>query len=227
MKILLAEDDPTLHKNIVQALQTEGFAVTGVYDGALAERILRKSSFDCVILDINLPGKNGFEVCRVFRQYNSRTAVLMLTAFNELEDKVQGFQAGADDYLTKPFFMHELLLRVKALLKRVAAVAHDIADNPIVVDDIVLHPGRKTVSRQNQPIELTPREYQLLMRLMQCPGEIVSKDELIREIWGQSIDVNTNIVEVYINTLRKKLDKPFGKQTIKTKVGYGYYLDVS
>jgi len=224
MRILIIEDESTLNKNISEALQAEGFQVESVYDGSMAQRFLKKESFDCVIMDINLPGKNGYELCLEFRKYNTQTPVLMLTAFDELEDKIKGFDSGTDDYLTKPFFMKELILRVNSLLKR---SQHRSTDTPktIKAGDIIIHLAQKKVTRQNQDIALTPREYQILVRLCRNQGEIVSKNELIQEIWGTSIDVNTNTVEVYVNFLRNKVDKPFQKNSIKTKIGYGYYFD--
>lgn len=224
MNILLIEDDQTLNKNISDTLKAEGINTTSVYDGLLAERMLKRENYDCVIMDINLPGKNGFDLCKDFRQYNTNTPVIMLTAFSELDDKVHGFNCGADDYLTKPFYMRELLLRVQALIKR-----RNVSSNSgeiITVDDIIIDPKSKKVTRQNQELSLTPREYQILLKLSERKGEIVSKNDLISEIWGTTFNVNTNTIEVYINFLRNKIDKPFDKNSIKTKVGYGYYLDV-
>jgi two-component system, OmpR family, response regulator len=153
--------------------------------------------------------------------------VIMLTAFGELEDKVQGFDCGADDYLTKPFYMRELILRVNSLIKRHKQSHSTHVENPLLIaDDITLDDVHKKVMRNGEEINLTPREYQILRRLMERNGEIVSKADLIKEIWGSSFDANTNIIEVYINFLRNKLDKPYSKNTIKTKVGYGYYLDL-
>lgn len=227
MNILIIEDDQTLSQNISQALKAENLTTEVVYDGLLAERMLKKTTFDCIVMDVNLPGKNGFDLCSHFRQYNTITPVIMLTAFGELEDKVQGFDCGADDYLTKPFYMRELLLRINSLLKRNKTNASSTENNQtFFADDIILNDAHKKVSRTGQEILLTPREYQILFRLMERNGEIVSKAELIKEIWGNSFDANTNTIEVYINFLRNKLDKPFNKNTIKTKVGYGYFLDV-
>ncbi|HSI70326.1 MAG TPA: response regulator transcription factor [Gillisia sp.] len=227
MKVLIIEDDPTLSKNISEALTAESIHTECVYDGLLAEKILKKSDFDCIVMDINLPGKNGFEVCKDFRIYNSTTPVIILTAFGELEDKVQGFDCGADDYLTKPFYMRELILRVHSLIKRHKQSNATTAESAILVaDDITLDDNKKKVLRQGKIIRLTPREYQILFKLMEKNGEIVSKTELIKEIWGSSFDANTNTIEVYVNFLRNKLDKPFSKNTIKTKVGFGYYLDI-
>jgi DNA-binding response OmpR family regulator len=214
-----------LNKNISEALKAESYDVTTLFDGSLAERTTKREQFDCIILDINLPGKNGFELCKDFRNRNIATPVIMLTAFSELEDKVQGFDCGADDYLTKPFFMRELLLRVNALIKRKGQNTNS-NESVFTFDDITLNDATKTVFRQGNEISLTPREYQILFKLIQQPGEIVSKADLVKEIWGTSFDANTNTIEVYINFLRNKLDKPFNKSSIKTKVGFGYYLDV-
>lgn len=227
MKVLIIEDDLTLNNNITEALKAEGFQVFSLFDGSLFDRKVKKEKFDCIILDVNLPGKNGFEVCKDFRQFDTNTPVIMLTAFGELEDKIQGFDCGADDYLTKPFYMRELLLRVNSLIKRNKNSTVDSNNKAtMIVDDISLIDTTKKVFRQNVEIALTPREYQILYKLMERPGEVVSKAEFIKEIWGSSFDANTNTIEVYVNFLRNKLDKAFHKNTIKTKVGFGYYLDV-
>jgi len=224
-KILVIEDDPTISQNVKTALEAEGFEVLTVFDGLLAERLLKKNELNCVVLDIDLPGKNGYDVCRDFRKTNTTTPVIMLTAFDDLDDKVQGFDCGADDYLTKPFYMKELILRIQVLLKRNHAGKTENGNESVVAGDIVIHPAQKKVMRQNQEIILTPREYQILLRLVQAKGELVLKKSLIEEIWGSSFDANTNTIEVYINFLRKKIDKPFGKDSIKTKIGFGYFFD--
>jgi two-component system, OmpR family, response regulator len=227
MKVLIIEDDPTLSKNISEALSAERLNTECVYEGLLADRMLKKNDFDCIVMDINLPGKNGFDLCKDFRKYNTTTPIIMLTAFGELEDKVQGFDCGADDYLTKPFYMRELILRVNSLIKRHKQSNSTSTESTILIaDDITLNDAQKKVFRQEKEISLTPREYQIIRSLMERKGEIVSKAELIKEIWGSSFDANTNTIEVYVNFLRNKLDKPFDKNTIKTKVGYGYYLDI-
>ena len=226
MKILIVEDDHTLSRNISEALRADGFFPEIVYDGLLAERMLKKNNYDCIIMDVNLPGRNGFDLCKLFREYNNSTPVIMLTAFAELEDKVQGFDCGADDYLTKPFFMRELIMRIKSLIKR-SQNASTTANTQLISGNITLNTAQKKVSRQGTEIKLTPREYQILLKLMENSGEIVSKADLIESIWGNSFAANTNTIEVYMNFLRNKLDKPFGKNTIKTKIGFGYYLDVN
>jgi len=226
--ILLIEDDAILSRNINDALLEEQLQVEVAYDGIIAEKLLKKKAFDCVILDINLPGKNGYEVCKSFRSYNTQTPVIMLTAFDELEDKVQGYDCGADDYLTKPFYMRELLLRIQSLLKRSeTANGKSQAENPVLhADDLQVNLATKKVNRQGKEIALTPREFQILVKLVSSKGELVSKQELVKEIWGNIVDANTNTIEVYINFLRGKVDKPFGKNNIKTKIGYGYYFEV-
>lgn len=226
MKILLVEDDTTLNQNIKEYLSGENCEVITAFDGQIAERLLKKDDYDCVILDINIPHKNGYELCKEYRTYNSTTPVLMLTAFDELEDKVNGFDVGADDYLTKPFYMKELLIRIRSLIKRNHKTSSTHDTELLRVEDIVVNQKTKTVKRNNIEIVLTPREYQILLKLIRAKGQLVDKQELVREIWGGSFDANTNTIEVYINFLRKKIDKPFDKQLIKTKIGYGYYLNL-
>ncbi len=223
MTVLVVEDDTVLSQNIKASLTAEGFTVEQAYDGFIAEKLLRKNQYDCVVLDVNIPNKNGFELCKSFRTYNTTTPVLFLTAFDDLDDKVQGYESGADDYLTKPFFQKELLMRIQALARRHTAAQpqHDT----LTWHDVVIRQKNKTVHRANHEVKLTPREYQILLTLVLAKGEVVSKKELIKEIWGSTFDANTNNIEVFINFLRNKVDKPFDKQLIKTKVGYGYYLD--
>jgi len=227
MKILVVEDESTLNKNISEALSAENFLVESAFDGYLAERFLMKNDFDCVIMDINLPQKNGYVLCKEFREFNTHTPVLMLTAFDELDDKIKGFDSGADDYLTKPFYMKELIMRINSLIKRSQNQMYNKVQNLIKVTDITINTAQKKVKRQNIEVKLTPREYQILVKLCENPGEIVSKKDLIHEIWGTSLNVNTNTIEVYINFLRNKIDKPFGKNSIQTKIGYGYFFETN
>lgn len=225
-KILIVEDDPELNRNLKDALTAENMQVETVYDGLLAERILEKQHFDCILLDVNLPGKNGFDLAQDFRMHNTSTPILMISAFSELEDKVQGYEMGADDYITKPFYMRELILKINSLIKRSQNVSVENTQNTIIIaGNLQLNTRLKEVSRQGIDIILTPREYQILEKLLESKGEIVSKQTLVQQIWGKSFDANTNTIEVYINFLRKKIDRPFGKESIKTKIGYGYYFE--
>ncbi|RFC55301.1 response regulator transcription factor [Brumimicrobium aurantiacum] len=227
MNILIIEDDPDLNNNIKEALMEENYSVETAYDGQIGLKILKKHNFDCIVLDINLPFINGLEVCKLFREFNKTTPVIMLTAFGELEDKIEGYAKGADDYLTKPFFMKELTLRINSLIKRGGNSNQPIKNETLIADDIVLHKKSMTVMRNNKEVILTQREYQIILLLIEKKGEVVSKKEMLEKIWNTHYDINTNTVEVYINFLRNKLDKPFDKKTIKTKVGYGYYLEIN
>jgi len=220
--LLIVEDDPVLNANIQEALKSAGFHVDAIVNGKKADEVLARETFDCVVLDIQLPGMGGYDICRRMRERSDETPVLLLTAYGELEDKVSGFDAGADDYLTKPFYMRELILRIQALIKR-----GTVQQTPETweVNDLAIDEAKKMVSRQGVEINLTPREYQILLILLKNKGDIVSKQDLIKAIWGRSFDANTNTIEVYINFLRKKVDRPFQKDSIKTKVGYGYYFD--
>lgn len=226
MRILLIEDDPTLAQNIRAELAAQGMAVDTAYDGQVAEKFLRQSAYDCIVLDINLPHKNGYQLAREFRQRDADTPILMLTAFTALEDKLEGFEAGADDYLGKPFYNKELLARIKALLKRKARPGNGGAPSRgFRVRNLELIEDTKQVLLDGEPLDLTPREYQILLLLLKGRGNVVSKQEFIREIWGRHFEANTNTIEVYINLLRNKIDKDRADRLIKTRVGFGYYID--
>ncbi len=218
-KILIIEDDPTISQNIKTALEGEGFEVATVFDGLLAERLLRKNDLSCVVLDIDLPGKNGYDVCKDFRKFNTTTPVIMLTAFDDLEDKVQGFDGGADDYLTKPFYMKELILRINALLKRNQLPLHDGQPEKIVVGDIVIYPAQMKVMRQEKEVTLTHREYQVLLKLVQAKGELVPKKALVEEIWGSSFDAGIQTPSKCTSTFyARKSTSPSGKILLKPKL---------
>ncbi|MBX2913854.1 MAG: response regulator transcription factor [Cyclobacteriaceae bacterium] len=221
--ILIAEDDPNIASDLKLQFQREGFEAEIVFDGSLAEKIILRKSFDCIILDINMPGKNGLEICKGIRQQKVTTPVLMLTAFGEVEDKVLGFDSGADDYLTKPFFFKELLARVKALLKR--RTTQPETPHVIQVDTLVIDLTAKTVTRNETPVKLTAREFEILTTLAAAKGSVVSKKDLIRKIWGTVVEVNTNTIEVFINSLRNKIDKHQPIKLIHTRPGFGYFLN--
>ena len=221
-KILLVEDDVQLHTNIKEALIADGFEVEGAFDGLIADRMLKTNAYDCLLIDLNLPGKNGYEVCANFRKTDGHTPILILTAFDSLDDKVKGFEHGADDYLTKPFYIRELILRIHALLKR--SVIQETPEEEYNLHGIHINHTRKRVTRNGQDIDLTRREYQVLLMLLKRSGDFVSKKELVEAIWGSATGMHTNTIEVYINFLRNKLDKPFQTENIKTKIGYGYYI---
>lgn len=223
-RILLVEDDPELNRNISEALKSEKMFVESVYDGRVAEKLLARNNYDCIILDVNLPGTSGITLCKQFRTYNTETPVIFLTAFDQLEDKVEGFDAGADDYITKPFFIRELALRINNLIKRSKTNKFE-TEEKIISGNLVIDQKMKSVTKFGKTIELTPREFEILLLLVSNKGELISKQKLIEHIWGKSIDMNTNTIEVYINFLRKKIDKPFNENSIKTKIGFGYYFE--
>jgi DNA-binding response OmpR family regulator len=222
--LLLIEDDRIISQNLTEFLSQEGFRIQHAFSGKEALVLLDSSPFDLLILDVNLPDFDGYHICQEFRKRNTQTPILMLTAYDELEDKMKGFEMGADDYLTKPFFMVEVLARIKSLLKR----SHKLPEQAEViwVEDLSIDMATNAVFRSKQEISLTPREFNLLVMLVKAKGKIVTKKALNKEIWGGSLDEHNNTIEVYINFLRKKIDKPFSKQLIKTKIGFGYFLDV-
>lgn len=220
--ILLVEDDLQLAADIKQQLQSEGYDVEHIYDGLLAERRIVRETPDFVILDINIPGKNGYDVCKSIRNQGFQVPVLMLTAFGEIDDKIEGFDCGADDYMTKPFFFKELLARIKVLAKRSASNTNE--NTVITVEDLELNCTSKMVVRAGQPIKLTPREFDILEMLARANGQLVLKKDLIARVWGTSVDVNTNTIEVFISFLRNKIDKGFATKLIHTRPGFGYYL---
>jgi DNA-binding response OmpR family regulator len=222
--ILLVEDDIHIAADVRSRLTDEGFAVEVVYDGLLAEKIICRKTYDCIVLDVNIPGKNGYDVCSSVRRQNVVTPILMLTAFGEVEDKLQGFDSGADDYLTKPFYFKELLARIRALLKR--GGQHSETHQQIQVDDLFIDISAKRVTRAGTPLKLTAREFEILVLLATAKGNIVSKKDLIQKIWGTSVEVNTNTIEVFINSIRNKVDKQYPVKLLHTRPGFGYYLTV-
>lgn len=224
-QILIAEDDTNIASDLKQQLLNEGFEAEVVFDGLLAEKIISRKKFDCIILDINMPGKNGLEVCRAIRSQKITTPILMLTAFGEVEDKVQGFENGADDYLTKPFYFKELLARIKALLKR--STHQPETARVITIHDLTIDILTKSVSRTNKAIKLTAREFEILTTLAEAQGHVVSKKDLIKKIWGTLVEVNTNTIEVFINSLRNKIDKHHETKLIHTRPGFGYFLSIT
>lgn len=224
-KLLLVEDDPTLNANIKDFLSANQFAVDVAFDGAAALKYLKSKEYNIAILDINVPFVNGLELCKKIREQYPNCSILMLTALGSLDDKIEGFNSGADDYMIKPFFLKELLARVQALVRRGYQSAQNQISTIIKASDIVIDTNQKKVTRQNKTLELTPREYEILLLLIEHKNQVVLKKKIIEKIWGNNFDSNTNTLEVYMNFLRNKVDKPFGKESIKTKVGYGYYFE--
>ncbi len=221
MRVLLLEDDATLSAEIEKFFKTKNIQCQAVLNGDLAAKQYNKDHHDLVILDINVPGQSGIEVCASIRRVDKKVPILMLTAFGEIEDKLKAFNTGADDYLLKPFHFDELYARVNALLKR-KEVAQQVED--IVIGDLVISYTELSVHRGGVEIQLTPKEFKLLSILATANGRIVSKNTISEQLWDYQIITNQNTIEVYINSLRKKIDKNNEAKLIHTKVGYGYFL---
>jgi len=200
--ILIIEDEIKVAQFIKRGLEENDFDAEIAYDGFTGERMVLSKEYDLIILDINLPIKNGFELCKVIRNTNAKVPVLMLTALSSTDDKLMGFDIGADDYMVKPFEFKELLARIKALLKR--SKFTDSYKNVLKVADLVLDNNAKTVKRGNTIIELTAKEFLLLDYLMRNKGRVVSRVEIAEKIWDITFDTGTNIIDVYVNFLRKK-----------------------
>ena len=222
--ILILEDDPILSKEIKNFLTKHDFECNCVYDGSLVLKQFKLTKPDLVILDINVPGINGLEVCKSVRETDAKTPILMLTAFSEVDDKVTAFNNGADDYLVKPFHFDELFIRVKSLLRRKEIPQSKKTE--IIIADLVINVFEMKVFRNEIEINLSPKEFKLLTLLAQADGKVVSKNKIADELWDYHIETNQNTIEVYINFLRKKIDKNHDLKLIHTKVGYGYYLKI-
>jgi DNA-binding response OmpR family regulator len=220
--ILIIEDEFKVAQFIKRGLEENDFDAEIAYDGFTGERMILSKEYDLIILDINLPMKNGFELCKVIRNTNAKVPVLMLTALSSTDDKLMGFDIGADDYMVKPFEFKELLARIKALLKR--SKFTDSYKNVLKVADLVLDNNAKTVKRGSTIIELTAKEFLLLDYLMRNKGRVVSRVEIAEKIWDITFDTGTNIIDVYVNFLRKKIDKNFSPKLIHTVIGMGYAL---
>ena len=220
--MLLVEDEPSLAAGISRALRGEGYAVDVERDGGDGLTQARSVRYDLVILDIMLPTTNGYEICRLLRADGDWTPILFLTAKSGEYDEAEGLELGADDYLTKPFSTVVLLARVAALLRRPRA--HGAT--PHTAGDIRIDPSRHRCWVGDDEIELTAREMEVLACLLRRAGDVVGKSELVDHVWGEQFAGNPNIAEVYVGHLRRKLDEPYGRRTIRTVRGVGYRLDV-
>ena len=220
MKILIVEDEPKVASFIKKGLEENHYDAEIVYDGLSAEKLAQLYKYNLFILDIIIPGISGLDLCKKLKMLNSNIPVLMLTALGTTDDKLIGFDAGADDYLVKPFEFRELLARVKVLLKT-ANQSLDIV-NRLIVGDLVLDLDKKDASRGSSHIDLTAKEFSLLEYFMRNSGRVLSRNDIAEKVWDVSFDFGTNIVDVYVNFLRKKIDKGYDKKLIHTRVGFGY-----
>jgi DNA-binding response OmpR family regulator len=222
MQILLIEDDERIVEFVRRGLEAEGYGLTATDDGEAAKELASRSGWSVIILDIMLPGHDGRDLCREMREAGVKTPILMLTALSSLDDRVTGLRLGADDYLTKPFSFAELLARIEALMRR--AGSYQAAEPTKSVADLSIDRERKQVRRGDREIELTPREFALLDCLLSEPGKVLSRTMILERVWGYTSDPLTNVVEVYIRQLRKKVDTDDDEPLIQTVRGFGYKI---
>ncbi|GAB2776117.1 response regulator transcription factor [Rhabdobacter roseus] len=223
-KILIVEDDRRIAQTIYRSLTGEGYEAEIAYDGITGKQSAITKYFDLMLLDINLPGLKGYEVCEQVRALRPTLPIIMLTAYGEIEDKVQGLGKGADDYLVKPFDLRELLARIAAALRRAELHNPPRKHTVLRLADLELNTDTKEVTRGGRSIELTAREFALLEYLLRNRGHVMSKMDLAEHVWNLRFDPGTNVVEVYINYLRRKVDKDFDTKLIHTRPGLGYVI---
>lgn len=220
-KLLLVEDEPSLAMLLAERLEREGYSVTSVDNGSTAIHTATRGTFDVVVLDVMIPGRNGFEVCRELRDQGSSVPILMLTARGDVRDRVTGLKTGADDYLTKPFDTSELLARIEALLRRSKGVPS--ASRAYHFGSVVVNTRKREVTRGGEAATLSAKEYQLLCYLLERPGVAVSRDELLEQVWGYRAATNTRTVDVHLAQLRSKLEEdPKQPRHLLTVHGSGY-----
>lgn len=220
--ILIVEDEKKIADALKQGLSENSFTTEVAYDGETGWKVFQSKPFELVLLDINLPGMNGYDLCKAIRTSNHSVPVMMLTAMNTVEDKIEGFEAGADDYIIKPFDFRELLVRIRALLKR---IHRTVAVGTILqAGDLQMNLDSKEVTRDNKHIPLTAKEFQLLEYLLRNKNKVVSRSDIALHVWDIDFDTKTNVIDVYVNYLRKKIDKGFEHPIIHTQVGMGYIL---
>jgi len=218
--VLIAEDDVRLARVLRRVLEEDGHVVALATDGPAALALGAAGSIDLIILDVMLPGMSGFDVCRELRRTNVHAPILMLTARSAVEDRVQGLDAGADDYLTKPFALAELRARIRALTRR----SRPIAEERLAAGDLVLDIGKHSAVRGGKEIPLTAKEFQLLEYLLRHPNQVLSRSQIVESVWQYDQEFTSNVVDIYIHYLRKKIDTGFSRRLIHTVRGVGYML---
>lgn len=224
MNLLIVEDESKTAKTLKQGLEEHGYKVDVCYDGLMALMLCQRNEYDLIVSDIIMPGLNGYELCNKLREAGKNTPIILLTALGMTDDKVKGFDRGADDYLVKPFEFQELLARIRSLLKRSKNIAH--TSRKLKFHDIEMDLDAKEVSRAGKQIYLTPKEFDLMVYFIRNQGKVISKMDISEKVWDINFDTGTNIIEVYVNYLRKKIDKDFPDKLIHTRVGMGYVLKI-
>lgn len=221
MNILIIEDDQRVSKLIKRGLEEQGYVATLAYDAGMGEKMALQNDYDLIITDIILPGINGLELCKEVRAAKPSVPIIMLTALGTTDDKIEGFDAGADDYLVKPFDFRELNVRIRTLLKR-SNYSTNAQGFILKYGDLEFDNQTKLVTRSGIEINLTPKELKLLEYLMRNSGRVLSRTEIAEKVWDTHFDTGTNFIDVYINYLRKKIDKDFPVKLIHTKPGLGF-----
>lgn len=221
MKLLVIEDEPKVAAFIKEGLEEHHYVVDLAYDGYTGEKLALNNNYNLIIMDIIIPVTNGVELCKRIKLVKPQTPILLLTALSTTDDKVSGFEAGADDYLVKPFEFKELLVRIKALVKR-TLIGPVHTSEELAVADLTLDMNKMVAKRGSTIIPLTAKEFSLLEFFMRNRGRVLSKPEIAEKVWDVTFDTGTNVVEVYINILRKKIDRDFDKKLIHTRIGLGY-----
>jgi two-component system copper resistance phosphate regulon response regulator CusR len=220
VRVLLVEDDPGVQRFVVKGLREQAYAVDSVSNGEDALYQAEINSYDLIILDVMIPGVDGFEVCRRVRELERKTPILMLTARDAIDDRIAGLDQGADDYLTKPFEFRELLARMRALLRR----PKELRPQKFSIKDLTLDPAGQTARRGDRAISLTHKEYALLEYLARNAGRVVGRAEISEHVWDENFDPFSNLIEVYVNRLRRKVDAPGEEPLLHTRRGAGYVL---
>lgn len=223
LHVLIVEDEKKIADSIARGLKELHYEVTTAYDGLLGLRLFENGKYNLVITDINLPGINGYDLCRKMRNRNKHIPIIMLTALSATDDKIEGFDAGADDYVIKPFEFRELVVRVRALLKRTVTQQLPVG-NILKVADLEMNIDSKKVTRNGKNIQLTAKEFQLLEYFMRNRNRVLSRGDIAEKVWELDFDTRTNVIDVYVNFLRKKIDKDFEQKLIHTQVGMGYVM---
>jgi two-component system, OmpR family, copper resistance phosphate regulon response regulator CusR len=225
INILIVEDEQRLADILKKQLVESGFNVEIAYDGYIGKQLVEKNIYNLIILDINLPLINGYDLCREIRKTNSKIPIIMLTAFGTPDNKVAGFEVGADDYIIKPFDFRELLARVNVFLRR--SNSNFLMSEKLCIADLEMDMNTKTVTRTHKKIDLTAKEYLLLETFLKNKDKLLTREFIIEQVWGIDFDPSTNIIDVYVNYLRRKIDKDFEPKLIHTKFGFGFYCSIN
>jgi len=226
IKILIVEDEKKIADTLKMGLSENGYYVEVAYDGNIGYRLFSSNEYNFIILDINLPGMNGFDLCKAIRSKNPTIPIIMLTSMSGLNDKIEGYDSGADDFIIKPFEFKELVLKIRVLLKRITT-QNIPRGNILKVANLEMNLDSKEVYREDRKIILTAKEFQLLEYLLRNKNRVVSRVDIAINVWEIDFDTNTNVIDVYINYLRNKIDKQFTPKLIQTQVGMGYILKES